>query len=143
MKTLRILQAEDNSGDVLIIREVLIAHGLRYELILATDGDQAIRLIQAIGKGVLAPDLLLLDLNLPKASGLEILEAFRQHPECMKTPVIVVTSSNAASDRLSAERLGADAYFLKPSDYEGFLELGSLIKELLASNSAYKTAGRS
>ena len=80
--------------------------------------------------GALCPDVLLLDLNLPKASGHQVLEKLRAQSKCIDTPVIVVTSSDAPQDREKAARLGAAYYFRKPTDFEEFMMLGAVIKDL-------------
>jgi CheY-like chemotaxis protein len=131
MRNLRIFYAEDNRGDVLIVRESLDQHGLRYQMEVAKDGTQALGYVERVGKDLPPPDLLLLDLNLPHATGHEILDAFRHHAGCEKTPAIIVTSSNAPKDRERAAQLGADRYFLKSIDMEEFLQLGAVVKEVV------------
>jgi CheY-like chemotaxis protein len=76
------------------------------------------------------PDLILLDLNLPRASGFELIILFRKHPLCIETPVIVLTSSDAPKDRQRAAELGAVRYFRKPSDLVDFLKLGAVLREV-------------
>jgi CheY-like chemotaxis protein len=90
------------------------------------------RYLQRLGKAPDAPcpDIILLDLNLPKAHGYELFEMFRANRLCTQTPVIIVTSSSAPRDRERAGALGAARYFCKPSDLEEFMELGSVIREL-------------
>uniref|UniRef100_Q01PF9 Response regulator receiver protein n=1 Tax=Solibacter usitatus (strain Ellin6076) TaxID=234267 RepID=Q01PF9_SOLUE len=131
-KPLRIFLAEDNAGDVELVREALREHHIEHELTLARDGLAARDYIQRLRATPDAPlpDILLLDLNLPKAEGHELFRMFRANPRCSRTPVIVVTSSNAPKDRERAEALGAAHYFRKPSDLMEFLELGSIIRRL-------------
>jgi DNA-binding response OmpR family regulator len=89
------------------------------------------RALEQIDKGEdPCPDIVLLDLNLPKHDGRAILARLRQSRVCGFVPVIVITSSNSASDRKAAAELGANEYFCKPSDYDQFLELGRHIKSL-------------
>lgn len=125
--------AEDSRADVLIVREALDSHGIRYELMLAEDGAAAIEMVERLGKpdGMPCPDLLLLDLNLPKADGVEVLTAFRKNDSCSKTPVIVVSSSDAARDRERVAQFGIDQYFRKPAQLDEFLELGSAVRRVL------------
>lgn len=78
-----------------------------------------------------APQLLLLDLNLPKKSGVEILERVRRSPKCGHIPVIIVTSSNSPQDQAQIMRLGATRYFRKPMNYEQFMKVGDIVKEVL------------
>ena len=77
------------------------------------------------------PDIVLLDLNLPKVDGPEVLTEFRKHPECARTPVIVISSSDAHKDRERMAGLGISRYFRKPSDLDGFLRLGALVREVM------------
>ena len=72
----------------------------------------------------------LLDLNLPKVDGPQVLREFRKHPECSDTPVIVITSSDAREDRARMEELRVARYFRKPSDYGAFLRLGAVVREV-------------
>jgi two-component system response regulator len=134
--SIRILLAEDNRADVMLIREALAVHRVEHELVVAGDGEVALRLVAHMGEpGEMAcPDLLLLDLNLPRADGIEILRNFRQHPQCALTPVIVVSSSDMPRERESAAALGISRYFRKPADLQGFLEIGALIKDVLATD---------
>lgn len=133
MRLLHILLAEDNHGDVFLVREALEAHQITHELHVVNDGQQALDYVVKMGKPgeVPCPDVLLLDLNLPKADGPTVLKEFRQHPECARTPVIVVTSSDAEKDRTRMMQLGISRYFRKPSDYEAYLQLGELVKDVV------------
>jgi two-component system response regulator len=116
---------------VLLVREVLDHHGIRSELITHPDGESALKSLDLVSKGEEpCPDIVLLDLNLPKHDGRAILAKLRKTARCGAVPVIVITSSNAAADRKAAAELGADYYFCKPSDYDRFLELGDHIKRL-------------
>lgn len=131
-KQLSIFLAEDNPGDVELVREALHAYEIQHQLSLAKDGTEAKRYIEDMGKDPNdpCPDLILLDLNLPKANGFELFILFRKHPLCTETPVIVVTSSDAPKDRKRAAELGAARYFKKPSDFEDFLKLGAVLLEV-------------
>jgi CheY-like chemotaxis protein len=141
-KVLRIFLAEDNAGDIELVREALREHHIEHELTLARDGMAAKAYIERLGtvSGAPIPDILLLDLNLPKAEGHELFSMFRANPCCTQTPVIVVTSSNAPKDRERAEALGAAHYFRKPCDLEQFLELGSVIRRLATERGLPKDA---
>jgi CheY-like chemotaxis protein len=131
-RALRILLAEDNPGDVFLVKEALKKHSIEHELTVASDGGAAWKLIEAAdqphNKGF---DIFMLDLNLPVRPGLELLGRIRSSRRKMSRAVIVVvTSSNASGDRNAVARGGADYYFCKPSTLEGFLRLGSIVKEL-------------
>lgn len=130
---LQVLLAEDNQGDVLLVREALREHHVEYELQVVNDGLQAERHIKRIGlaEDAPCPDVLLLDLNLPYRDGHEILQLFRSHPLCGATPVIVITSSGAEKDRKRAAELGATRYFVKPLDVDEFIRLGAVIREVV------------
>lgn len=132
-KPITIFLAEDNRGDAYLVREALNEHGLPHQLIVAEDGDRAAELLETFGKAEPCPDLILLDLNLPKRDGTEVLRLFREHPECHNIPVIVITSSDSPRDRSRAAELSANYYFRKPSVFEEFMELGALIKTVTNS----------
>ena len=129
---LRILLAEDNPGDVFLVRRALEEHNISHELNVVQDGAEALDFMTRMGRStkVPCPDVMLLDLNLPKVSGARVLSEFRKHPECSDTPVIVITSSDAQKDRARMEELGVARYFRKPSDYRAFLRLGAVVREV-------------
>ncbi len=126
-----ILLAEDNQADVYLVRRSLEEHGIGHELRTVQDGEDALRFIAQMGSGVRCPELVLLDLNLPKVSGSEILQQLRANPECAHVPVIVLTSSDSPDDRGDTVRLGARAYFRKPMQLDAFLQLGELVRRVL------------
>ena len=128
---LRILLAEDNAGDVFLVREALNRHCADFELTVANDGKRAWELIEAAESNQRrAFTFFLLDLNLPARPGLELLMKIRRSVVMSSAPVVIVTSSDAASDRMLVEKSGADYYFCKPSRLEKFLELGSIVQTL-------------
>jgi len=133
---IHILLAEDNDGDVLLVSEALDLHELKYELHVASDGLQAANYLERIDseQGVPCPDLLLLDLNLPKKDGFELLTLFRAHPLCSSNPVIVISSSGAPRDRERAAEFSAH-FFRKPSDFDDFMELGALVRKTVQGES--------
>ena len=132
MKPLYILVAEDNHADVILFREALEHHHIEYQLHVVGDGQSALQFVAQMGSSpeTPCPDLMLLDLNLPKVDGPAILQEFRKHPECAFTPVIVVTSSDAQTDRAKVAEFQVTRYFRKPSDLDAFMELGRIVKEL-------------
>ena len=124
--------AEDNRADIFLVREALTAARMEYELDVYRDGEEMMQAIDEIEQGkVSPPDLILLDLNLPKQNGLQLLAKLRQGRVCGRVPVIVVTSSDAPKDQEAVARLGADSYFRKPLDYDEFLLLGAVVKNLI------------
>ncbi len=124
---------EDNRNDVYIIQEILKRSGLDAHLQVSSDGDQALKLWDTIENDAEAPcpQLVLLDLNLPKASGVEILARIRRGKRCAAIPVVIVTSSKSPLDLAATQALGASAYFQKTADLTEFMELGRVILELL------------
>lgn len=125
----RILIIEDNPGDVLLFRLALSEAGIDFELSELTDGGAAMAF--ASGREPVVPDLVVLDLNLPKASGREILTALRAAPALHSVPVVIWTSSNARSDREDLEQIGVARYLLKPPDLRDVRALGVTIREIL------------
>ena len=127
MAELDTLLIEDNVGDVFLVREALEAHELCYKLQVISDGEAAIDHIRNMGNSpdLPRPDILLLDLNIPKAEGADVLKEFWQRPECRNTPVIVISSSDNPRDTGKLNALGVAAYFKKPSSFEAFLRLGA------------------
>lgn len=97
---------------------------------IVPDGDQAIRMLEDSDPGP-PLSLVILDINLPRKSGREVLQHLRRNPRYENTPVIVVTSSGSARDRDEMRKLGANEYFRKPSDYWEFMKLGAIVKGML------------
>jgi chemotaxis family two-component system response regulator Rcp1 len=129
---LQILLGEDNPGDVLLVRRALNEHRVEYELHTMRDGSEAAVFMEGVeGGGLPCPDLFLLDLNLPKLDGCELLVLLRAHPLCGDKPVIIISSSGAESDRRRATDAGATRYYQKPSDLKEFMKLGALVRELV------------
>jgi len=132
---INVLLIEDNFGDVLLVKEALAAHEIENTLHVLSDGQKALQFVQGMGKPDSAPcpDVILIDLNLPKIDGGVVLAAIREHHACTNTPVIVVTSSDNATDRRKARSLGVKHYFRKPSDLDGFMKLGEIVQTVLKS----------
>ena len=120
----RILLAEDNPADVYLIEEALREHGVNFQLLLAQDGEQALEMVADSSREL---DVVLLDLNMPKRSGSEVLEKLQGQP----TPVLVLTSSDSPADKVEAIRLGATHYIRKPTGLDEFLAIGATIKEIV------------
>jgi CheY-like chemotaxis protein len=125
----RIVLVEDNAPDAVLIKDALQHHGLAYTLQHYTNGEDAAK---AIAAAVDAPDLFLLDLNVPRLDGFELLRIIRELPLMADVPVAIITSSRAAGDRAESEQLGANAYIVKPTSYADFkTQVGQAIVELL------------
>lgn len=132
-----ILLAEDNPGDVMLVQRALEKHHVFHRLYVVRDGAEALAFVDRIGEpGAPCPDVLLLDLNLPKVDGRQVLSEFRKHPGCSDAPVIVVSSSDAPRDRTRMAELGIARYFRKPLDFEEFLKLGAVVREVVEAVSA-------
>lgn len=132
-----ILLAEDNPGDVFLVRRALEKHDLHVKLVVVEDGQAALRFLDQVDNaenGDLCPDLVLLDLNLPRATGSRVLMRIRQSPRCTAIPIIIVTSSDSPLDREVAAQLGATGYFQKPGDLAGFMQLGRIVRNALDSS---------
>ena len=129
-----ILLAEDNAGDVLLVREALKEHGVSHSIEILSDGEQAARFIQRLDESSTfdCPDVFLLDLHLPKKDGAVILRQLRASERCGQTPVIVLTSSDSPRDMEYATKHAALHYFRKPSTLQGFMELGGVVKAIVA-----------
>jgi chemotaxis family two-component system response regulator Rcp1 len=130
----RILLAEDNDGDVFLVRRALEKRGLPHELVLAHNGEEALVWLDHHSgerNGSARPDLILLDLNLPRVDGGQLLSHIRKSDSFARTPVIVLTSSDSPKDRQMALELGANLYFRKPTDLASFMDLGRIIEETL------------
>ena len=141
---LHILLAEDNFGDVLLVRQALKVHHVMHELHVVQDGAEALSFVTQMGQSPQTPfpDVVLMDLNLPKTDGPEVLREFRTHPECARTPVVVITSSDAQKDRARTAELGVAHYFKKPSDLDAFMELGALVRKVAGGSGAAVQEGR-
>jgi DNA-binding response OmpR family regulator len=130
-----ILLIEDAEPDVFLVREALKNAGLDFELNVLDDGEKAIDYIDELDRRLSdhCPQVVLLDLNLPKRSGDQILEHMRHSDRCKDVPVVVVTSSDSPRDKAEMSRLGATRYFRKPSRLDEFMRLGPLVRDLLKS----------
>jgi CheY-like chemotaxis protein len=128
-----ILLAEDNPADVYLIREALREHAVECNVRVASDGKEVLRIILGEGEGLAAepPALMILDLNLPRHDGIEILQRIRESARLSHIPVVVLTSSDSPQDRAAAIQFGASRYLRKPSSLEQFLGLGAVFKEVL------------
>ena len=138
----QILIAEDNAADVYLIREALREHGVDCELLIASDGAAVLRFISAerAEENARGLGLIILDLNLPRHDGTEILQRLRESSQFAHVPVAVLTSSDSPRDRLVASQLGAACYLRKPSNLEQFLSLGAVFKGLLEQRKATSAA---
>jgi chemotaxis family two-component system response regulator Rcp1 len=126
-----ILIVEDNPADVLLIREALEEHAVRANVYVVTDGEKALRFIDAGATSVPCPDLVILDLNLPRRNGREVLAHIRASEEMSKVSVVILSSSDAPRDIEETFRLGVTQYLRKPSTLSEFMQIGGKLRELL------------
>jgi len=120
-----LLLIEDNYGDVLLTREAFRSARVRNNLAVASDGEQALAMLRRQGPfaGQPRPDLILLDLNLPRLDGREVLASVKNDPELKRIPVIVLTSSKADIDILKSYELRANGYIVKPVTFDRLQEI--------------------
>jgi len=120
---IEVLLVEDDPGDVLMTREAFEDNKIRNRLHVARDGEEALDFLYRRGAHAGAPevDLILLDLNLPKYDGRQILEQIKSAPELSHVPVFILTTSSSEEDILRSYRLHANAYVSKPVDFENFI----------------------
>ena len=122
-----ILLVEDNPDDVTLTLRALKKNNLLNEVVVARDGVEALDFLFCEGEFAgrspeLLPELILLDLKLPKVDGLEVLKRIRNEARTRLLPVVILTSSNEQSDIISGYELGVNSYIRKPVDFEQFIE---------------------
>jgi CheY-like chemotaxis protein len=120
-----VLLVEDDPGDILMTREAFEHHKIQNKLHVVTDGEQALQFLHQTGEhaGVPRPGLILLDLNLPRRTGLEVLAELKEDPGLRVIPVVILTTSQAEEDILRSYSLHANAYVSKPVDFERFMDV--------------------
>ena len=122
---IEVLLVEDSPGDVRLTREALKDAKVHISLHVATDGIEAMAYLERTGSHVNAPrpDLILLDLNLPKKDGREVLKEIKESPSLRIIPVVILTTSSSDADVLQSYHLHANCYISKPVDLDGFLKV--------------------
>lgn len=121
-RAVRVLLVEDNPGDADLTRETLESNRLLVEISVVVDGEQAIDFLLARGayRDAELPDIVILDLNLPKMDGREVLAEMKRHERLRMIPVVILTSSDAERDIAQSYALGANCYVTKPVDLVAF-----------------------
>ncbi|MDJ0882471.1 MAG: response regulator [Gammaproteobacteria bacterium] len=127
MQQKTLLLVEDNPDDEALTIRALKKHNLANEIVVARDGQEALDYLFAEGDYrerdmYQLPQVILLDLKLPKLDGLDVLERIRKNPITEHVPVVVLTSSNEQQDKVQSYNLGANSYVRKPVDFEQFIE---------------------
>ena len=124
-RPIEILLVEDNPGDVRLTREALHDAKVNNHMAVASDGVEAVALLRREGEYAVCarPDLILLDLNLPRMNGFEVLDVIKEDCELKRIPVVVLTTSQAEQDIVRSYNLHANAYVTKPVDLEQFIQV--------------------
>lgn len=125
MRPIEILLVEDNPGDVRLTKEALKDSKIANIMHVASDGEEALDFLYKKGKynEMPTPDLIILDLNLPKKTGIEVLEDIKTSPNLKVIPVIVLTTSESEKDILRAYNLYVNCYVTKPVEFNSFIEV--------------------
>lgn len=137
---MRVLLVEDNASDIYLIAEALRAENLDFDLEIAQDGEQAATLLRRFETASKPwPHVVLLDLNMPRCEGREVLQKIKRAPGGHAVPVIIITSSNSPMDREDAFKFGASSFFRKPSDLDEFMKIGAVVRRILRETSESAT----
>jgi CheY-like chemotaxis protein len=134
-RPIEVLLVEDDPGDVLLIREAFDFNKVHNNLNVVNDGEQALAYLKNQGRyaGAHRPDLVLLDLNLPRKDGREVLAEVKADADLRTIPVVVLTTSEAEEDVLKSYQLHANAYVTKPVDFERFVAIVRQIDDFFVS----------
>ena len=132
---IEVLLVEDDPGDVLLIREAFDFNKVHNNLNVVSDGEQALDYLRGTGDYTdrIRPDLVLLDLNLPRKDGREVLADVKSDPDLRTIPIVVLTTSEAEEDVLKSYQLHANAYVTKPVDFERFVSIVRQIDDFFVS----------
>ena len=130
-----IVLVEDNLPDVFLVRTALEQTGFKFQLQVFSDGDEAFDYFLGFERDTIdrRPDLLLIDLNLPRRSGRELLQGLVERSGKTLPSFIVISSSDSPDDKLAAQRLGAAHFFRKPAELDEFMKLGNVVVEVLGN----------
>jgi chemotaxis family two-component system response regulator Rcp1 len=131
MNPIEILLVEDNPGDVRLTREALKDAKVLTSLAVASDGVEALAILRKQGKysNASTPDIILLDLNLPKMNGIEVLAQIKEDDALKQIPVVIVTSSKAEEDVAKSYNLHANCFITKPIDFDQFIKMVRSIED--------------
>lgn len=134
-REVKLLLVEDNEGDIILTLEALKDGKLKNAVSVVRDGEEAIQFLNKKGEfeQAVRPDLILLDINLPKIDGLEVLTFIKTHPDLKTIPVVMLTTSSSHSDVYSAYAKYANCYITKPVDFSKFMEVVGSIEDFWVS----------
>jgi CheY-like chemotaxis protein len=141
-----ILLLEDTEEDVILMKRALRKNGISNPVQVLSDGQEGIEYMQGVGKfsdrlKFPMPDVVILDIKMPRKSGLEFLEWMHDHPELRVIPTVVLSSSHADSDVARAYSLNANTYFVKPNNFDEFVKLVGVMEQYW-NNAIKPTRGR-
>ena len=131
LKTFRMLLIDDNDADVYLLRRALEKVGLTIEFTVLKDGAEGLAFAHGQDESAARPVLVVLDLNLPKTGGAEVLRAMKGNPALALVPVVVMSSSASKSEQAVIAELGVTKYFTKPPDLAGFMKVGEMFRKIL------------
>ena len=124
-RPMRVMVVEDNPADVELLRMAMDCAGFRYEMTQISDGAEALhRVRQLAAENSTLPDVIVMDLNLPKYDGFEVLEEVRSHPRLADIPITILTSSSSRRERLPVQMFRRVCYMTKPLDLDEYLGIG-------------------
>ncbi|CAN5209042.1 response regulator [soil metagenome] len=131
VRSVTILMAEDSPSDAELARQAFKDGKLLNDLLIVKDGEECLAYLRKEGKysSAIRPDLILLDLNMPKKGGLEVLEELKKDPQLMAIPVAILTTSESQQDILKSYQLQASSFITKPVEFEKFIELANNVKQ--------------
>jgi chemotaxis family two-component system response regulator Rcp1 len=135
MRDIHILLVEDNEGDVVLTKEALSDAKIKNKVSVAKDGEEAIRFVNAGLNGDVnfLPDLILLDINLPKVDGKEVLHYLKTTPSLKKIPVVMLTTSSSELDIVDSYNNYANCFITKPVDFNKFFDVVQMIEDFWIS----------
>lgn len=144
MESLNILLVEDSPSDVRLVREALNENTLKVQMMVAHDGVEAMNYLHSAEVGAVnRPDLVLLDLNLPRKNGREVLAEIKRSPDLRQIPVVVMTSSRSEEDVQQAYDLNANCYITKPPDLNGYVNVVRAIENFWFMTATLPDSGSS
>ncbi len=136
IEKVRVLLVEDSQADVRLVKEILFDENITIDLHVARDGEEAMEFLleKLVSSSRSLPDLVILDLNLPRKDGRQVLAEIKQHPDLCSMPVLVLTTSKSPEDIQNSYKLNANCYVTKPLDLDQFVDLIKAMDEFWFSS---------